>query len=175
MTPEFISVRDGVNYGLTLLLTRNSGHLTGWAAYSFGRALMSGNIPSSHERIHELDLVLNYEGGKWDCGANFVLAGGTPFTAPENFFIISGLPVANYGEVNSSRLPAYSRLDLSFNWYFLRDAGRTFGANVSVYNALCCNNVLSYRLDVVNDELAYVPVSFALKFMPSVSLFYRFK
>ena len=175
MTPEYISVRDGMNYGLTMLLSRNSGHLTGWAAYSFGRALMSGNIPSSHERIHELDLVLNYDGGRWDCGANFVLAGGTPFTAPENFFIISGLPVANYGEVNSSRLPAYSRLDLSFNWYFLRDAGRTFGANVSVYNALCYNNVLSYRLDIVNDELVYYPVSFAMKFMPSVSLFYRFK
>lgn len=175
LTPEYVSVSDGVNYGLTLLLVRNSGRLTGWAGYSFGRSLMSGNIPSSHERIHELDVVLNYEGGRWDCGANFVLAGGTPFTAPENYFIISGLPAANYGEVNSSRLPAYSRLDLSFNWYFLKDSGRTFGANVSVYNALCYDNVLSYRLDVVDDKLVYAPLSFAMKFMPSVSLFYRFK
>ena len=166
---------DGLNYGLTMLLTRNSGKLTGWAAYSFGRALRSGSIPSSHERIHELNLVLNYEGGKWDCGASFVLAGGTPFTAPRGFFIASGMLVSNYGEINSSRLPAYSRLDLSFNWYFLRDSGRTFGANVSVYNALCHDNVLSYRPDIADDSFVYRPLSFSLKFMPSLSIFYRFR
>ncbi len=158
-----------------MLLTRNSGKLTGWAAYSFGRALRSGSIPSSHERIHELNLVLNYEGGKWDCGASFVLAGGTPFTAPRGFFIASGMLVSNYGEINSSRLPAYSRLDLSFNWYFLRDSGRTFGANVSVYNALCHDNVLSYRPDIADDSFVYRPLSFSLKFMPSLSIFYRFR
>ena len=173
--PKFISCTRGLNYGLTALLIKNSGKLTGWAAYSFGRALRDGNIPSSHERIHEFNLVLNYDGKLWDCGAVFVLAGGTPFTAPKSFFIISDLPVANYGEINSSRLPAYSRLDLSFNWYFLREASKTFGINASLYNALGYNNIIAYRPDVAKEHFVFNPISFALKFMPSVSLFYRFQ
>lgn len=187
---------DGRNYGISLMLQKTSGKLTGWAGYTLGRSLrfFDGNVhPSGYERIHEFNLVATYDGGRWDAGGTFVAASGTPFTAPETFYLVGGQLVAKYGPHNGARVRPYIRMDVNFNWYFRRPAeqagtvrGRfTHGINFSMYNVLGRRNDVTYLLLVGEDipseynpypypVFAYRPQSYALRFMPSVGWFCKF-
>jgi len=84
--------------------------------------------------------------------------------------------ICNYGERNAHRLPAYIRLDLSANWFFLKQAKREGGLNLSIYNVLCRENAVGYGLKVNMEEQSYQfrPTTFGLKFMPSLSVFFKF-
>lgn len=176
---------DGFNYGVDLMVSKNSGLLTGWVSYSYGRALrrfdregMDGLYPASHERLHELDMVAVYKTGKrWEPSVVLVAAGGTPFTAPEYFYMINRDIFIKYGEFNSSRLNPYIRMDLSVNYDFNTRAERfikSHGLNFSIYNVLCRGNDLSYRLKVYNDKFYYHHISFLTFMLPSVSYYCRF-
>lgn len=171
-----ISIGDGRNYGLTLLLHKQSGRLTGWVAYSFGRSLRrfdGSEFPSGHERLHELDATLSWSGRSWSAGASVVAATGTPFTAPDSFYLLGGKVVSHFGEYNANRLAPYFRTDLSFNWFIVRSERQTFGLNFSVYNATMRENQLFCRLVVHDGAFAYRPLSAGFTILPSVSIFYR--
>ena len=176
---------DGFNYGLDLMLTKNTGPLTGWVSYSFGRALrrfdregMDGLYPASHERLHELDMVAVYKTGKrWEPSLTLVAAGGTPFTAPEYFYILNRNIFMKYGKFNGSRMNPYIRLDLSVNYDLkVRDSRfiRSHGLNLSVYNVLCRGNDLGYRLKVYNEKFYFHHVSFLTWALPSISYYCKF-
>lgn len=176
---------DGFNYGLDLMLTKNAGHLTGWISYSFGRALrrfdregMDKLYPASHERLHELDMVAVYKTGKrWEPSLTLVAAGGTPFTAPEYFYMLNRNIFIRYGEFNGSRMNPYIRMDLSFN-YNLNVRNDRFikshGLNLSIYNTLCRGNDLGYMLKVYNEKFYYHHVSFLTWALPSISYYCKF-
>jgi len=169
---------DGWNYGLNLILHKQSGKFTGWISYSLGRSLREdgqGNVwPSNFERIHELNAVATYSGGKWDIGGTFVAASGTPFTAPLATYVMVSRPVSDYGPRNGENLAPYIRLDLNFNWYFRNDPAVKHGVNVSIYNALGRDNEIAYKNFYDGDSFAYRPFSFAMKFMPGAGWFYKF-
>jgi len=173
---------DGWNYGLNLMLHKRSGKLTGWVSGAIGRSLRrapDGEIfPSAHERLYEFNLVATWDGGRWDAGASFVAASGTPYTAPETLYLVGNRVICRYGPRNGERLGPYIRLDLSTNVYFHRDGRSTQGLNFSLYNALGRDNEISRRLRVQEEEdgvaFAYTSFSFALRFMPSIGWFYRF-
>ena len=179
---------EGRNYGVNLMLQKTSGRLTGWAGYTLGRSLryVGGEIyPSSHERIHEFNLVAAYDGGRWDAGGTFVAASGTPFTAPETFYLVGGQLIAKYGPHNGARVRPYVRLDVSFNWYWRKQERFTHGVNFSMYNVLGRRNDVTYLLMVGDDipseynpypypVFAYRPQNYALRFMPSVGWFCKF-
>ncbi|MBO4724787.1 MAG: TonB-dependent receptor [Bacteroidaceae bacterium] len=176
---------DGYNYGLDLMLTKNTGRLTGWVSYSFGRALrrfdregMDGLYPASHERLHELDMVAVYKtGGRWEPSMTLVAAGGTPFTAPEYFYMLNRNVFIKYGEFNGSRLNPYIRLDLSVNHDLKLKNDRfikSHGLNFSVYNALCRGNDLGYRLKIYKDKIYYHHVSFLTWALASISYYCKF-
>ena len=172
---------DGRNFGISLMLHKQAGRLTGWLAYNLGRSLRrfdvkgyAGEYPSNHERLHELNLVANWNGRNWSAGASIVAASGTPFTAPDSFYLIGNRIVSHFGTHNSSRLAPYFRTDLSFNWYVIRDDSQTFGINVSVYNATMRENQIYCELKVTEDHrFAYVPVGIGFSILPSISIFYR--
>jgi len=172
---DYLSQTEGQNYGITLMASKNTGNLTGWISCSFGRSLRGNGVPSCHERIHEFNAVLNYERRKWSVGGNFVAASGTPYTAARSFFALSNMIVPIYGDYNASRLSPYVRFDVSFNYYFIRQKGKEFGANISVYNVLGCSNYFGYRsiLDIKTRIIYNSPVAFAMKYMPSISLFLK--
>lgn len=174
---------DGYAWGVNLMFQKKAGALTGWVGYAFGRSLRRfddprypGLYPSDHERLHELNIVATYDWGRFDAGGTFVVASGTPYTRPESFYVIGDRIVCTYSDRNAFRLPAYIRLDLSANWYFLREARRQGGLNLSIYNVLCRNNVVGYGIhtDPDNGSCRFTPTSFGIKFLPSLAVFYKF-
>ncbi len=179
---RYLHSGKGLNYGVNLMVQKQSGALTGWISYSLGRALRKFNdpeypgiYPANHERIHEMNAVCSYDLRRWNFSGNFVFASGLPFTAPEAFYISSGMLVTQYGEHNSARMRPYIRLDLAVN-FKLTDKGRTeSGLNASVYNVLGRNNEVMWKLDVnEQNEFYYRPVAYIMRIMPSISYYYRF-
>ena len=178
---EAILKGSGRNYGVSLMLHKQAGSLTGWIAYNLGRSLRSfdvpgyaGEYPSNHERLHELNVVATWNGRNWSAGASMVAATGTPFTAPDSFYLMGNRIISHYGSHNSNRLAPYFRTDLSFNWYFVKNSEHTFGANFSVYNANMRENQLFCRLNINDGKyFAYRPVYIGFTILPSISLFYR--
>ena len=177
-----IQVCDGRAYGLNLMLQKQSGALTGWISYAWGRSLRrfggadAPERPSNHERIHELDLVAMYQLGRWNFGATFVAASGTPYTPVNSVLIINNHVIAIHGEKNSARLAPYMRLDLSVSYFFHRDARQENGLNFSLYNALGRNNEFAHHL-VVNmqeETFAYRPAVVGVRFLPSLCYFHKF-
>lgn len=173
---------SGWNYGLNAMLHKKTGSLTGWVSYSLGRALRRFNnpeypgiYPANHERIHELNAVCTYDYKNWDFAGTFVFASGLPFTAPDSYYLSSGKLIMSYGEHNACRMRPYIRLDLSATYTFNRSRSYEDGINLSLYNVLARRNDALYRLHVTKkNQYAYVPLSFLLKLVPSVSYYIKF-
>lgn len=171
----------GKNYGIGLIIQKRKGPLAGWFSYSFNRSLrqfdtqmLSGSFPSSHDRPHELNALLSYHfASKWSFSSSYVLASGTPFTAPSSFYIINGNIVSQFGDFNSRRLPAYKRLDLSAN-YEVRKKTFCYIINCTLYNALFFHNSIFYRLKYYDGEYAYCRLGFFARMLPSISISIKF-
>ena len=176
---------DGYNYGFDMMLSKNEGSLTGWVAYSYGKALrrfdkegMDRYYDASHERLHELDMAATYNTRKRvEPSVVLVAAGGTPFTSPEYFYMLDRKLFVKYGDFNGNRVKPYFRMDLSVNYSFKVSKGapvRSHGINISVYNVLGRNNELGYRLKVYNRQFYYHSVSFLTIPLPSLSYYCKF-
>lgn len=172
---------SGYNYGFNVMLTKTRGKLTGWLSYNYGRAFrtfndlrLNGTFPANHERIHELNFVgtLNIS-SRWNIGASYIFASGTPFTAPEYFYIFSGNLITQYGEHNASRLKPYSRFDISINYKFHSHSNEC-GFNLSVYNLFATKNELFWQWDIKEgNELSYKPLSIPFNIIPSLSFYIK--
>ncbi|MBP9987217.1 MAG: hypothetical protein KBT44_04780 [Bacteroidales bacterium] len=173
---------SGLNYGASVMASKRTGKLTGWISYSYSRALrhfeaLSSDkfYPADHERPHEIDAVLAWKLNAWDFGGTFVAASGTPVTHPDFLYISSGQIIASFKEHNSGRMRPYIRLDLSAGWNRIKTPDGTGGINLSVYNALGRENDFCYRLFFNGDGFRYGYLRSFMRFIPSLSLFYKFK
>lgn len=136
---------DGNSMGFEVLLRKNEGAITGWIGYSLARTknkfedVNSGeSYTPRHDRTQTINLVSNIDiknlmrtfqgkphkqhSGTWKMGVNFVYATGQPLTAPSSAYINPTVPdgnpelFMNPDKINSLRLPAYSRLDISLTY-----------------------------------------------------------
>ncbi len=171
----------GNNYGVSININKCSGKVTGWVAYTYSRAMRKfeefGNkwYPANHERIHELNAITTFRiNDKFDIGATFVYASGTPFTAPRYFYMVNGNVITEFGDHNANRLEPYMRLDLSFNYDIIKRETKRAGINISLYNALFRSNQIYYRFKVYEEQYAYRGVSFFSRILPSISYYYKF-
>lgn len=179
---DFLLPTTGYNYGANLMLSKNSGNLTGWISYSFGRALRETDrkgypavFPASYERIHEFNAVVSWKIGSFELGGSFVLASGVPYTAVNSYYLIAEKIIADYQEFNSSRLAPYLRLDLSANYNFKSRSRYQHGINVSVFNATARKNQYMYYLAFTQDgTYSYKPAYIAIPVMPSISYYCKF-
>lgn len=172
---------DGWNYGLNMMVHKQTGNLTGWISYSLGRALRrfdnpsyTGIYPADHERIHELNAVCAYKLKRWNFSGTFIYASGIPFTAPEYYYISSGQIMSKPGEHNGCRMRPYIRLDLSVTCTIMKNEKGENGINFSLYNATGRYNDVMYRLDADNGSYSYKNVGFFLKWVPSISYHHKF-
>lgn len=171
----------GRNYGIGFIFQKRLGRLTGWASYSFNRskrayntAILDGDFPSSHDRPHQLKSVAAFRiNNHWSLGADYVLASGTPFTAPKAFYIVNGNIISQYGTHNGKRLPAYRRVDLSAS-YEIKNKVCTFVVNLTLYNVLFLKKPIFYRLKFYEGEYGYRGVGFVARMLPSISLSVKF-
>ena len=174
---------SGRNFGINLMLSFSAKKASGWLSYNIGRALrkfndrgLNGVFPANHERISELNIVGKYDINKyWSLGTTYVFATGTPFTAPEYFYIMAGHLMTQYGEHNACRLSPYSRLDISINYKFKTAYFKESGLNLSIYNVLFKSNELFWRWKITDGkEFEYSPTSFTFKIIPSLSYYIKF-
>lgn len=115
-------------YGLELLLRKNEGRFTGWAAYTLSKAEQRtlGGIAggpginkgdwynSAFDRTHDLSVTGAFElNDKWSFGGNLVFQTGRPVTYPNGQYQYEGQSIASFSPRNSDRLPTYHRLDIS--------------------------------------------------------------
>lgn len=178
---------NGDAYGVELMLQKNSGRLTGWAAYTLGwnnrrfpHIEQGRRFPAKYDRRHDFTVAANYRiNDRWDVGATFVYATGCAFTMPERFYIVGENLINQYGRHNGARMPAYHRLDLSANWWLRRTPGKESGLNFSIYNAYARNNptYMSIKMEP-NEEKTKISIrsrSVSLyNIIPSISYFFKF-
>ena len=171
---------NGRNYGLDIMLSKQTGIITGYISYSLGRALRmypelgiyEYTCPSDYERIHDLNLVLNARINKnWNVGCSFVLCSGTPYTRPEHAYILNGTTVCEYGPLNGSNLPLYHRLDLSAGYWIINKNNQELSINLSIYNVYAHKNV---QFMFLSDDLYLAKGSLLGTIIPSINIFLKF-
>ncbi|MCH8567478.1 MAG: TonB-dependent receptor [Balneolales bacterium] len=128
---ELFRFGRGYAYGVELLLQRNTGRLTGFAGYTWGTSRRSypgfnnsNMFPPRFDRIHDLNILLNYSlSDRWMATTVFSYGTGQAYTEPlgrtqiRNPFNDDNDNPLIVGRVNASRLPAYHRLDIGFTRY----------------------------------------------------------
>ena len=171
----------GYNYGATVQLQKNSGHLTGWISYSWGRALRKFDnpefpytYPSSHERVHELNVVASYKISRWEFGGNFIFASGQPYTPITSAYYLNQTLMVKYGERNSKRLSPYLRLDLSVSCNIRTQGRYRDGINISVQNVTARKNQMMAMLKVRDGKYSYAPATLVIPVMPSINYYCNF-
>lgn len=179
---DYLLKTKGYNYGATVMFSKNSGKLTGWISYSYGRAIRSTDnlifpyeFPASYERPHELNVLATYKLGQFDLSGTFVLASGTPYTPIKYVYFYQDMFLSQFGNYNSERLSPYMRLDLSATWNFKTKGNFEHGVNLSVYNATANKIELGYWFALNSDSgtFQYRPSHMLISVIPSISYFIK--
>ncbi|MES2649452.1 MAG: TonB-dependent receptor [Bacteroidota bacterium] len=118
---EDFTFGKGWSYGAEFFLNKSRGRLTGWAGYTLSWTwrrfpFINNGIkyPTKYDRRHDMSIVANYDlNKKWKFGAAFVFGTGNATTYPERFYIVNGVLTQEFSTINSYRVPAYHRMDLS--------------------------------------------------------------
>ena len=115
-------------YGLELLFRKNKGRFKGWLAYTLSKSEQQTSGLNSEDpginngqwyvtpfdKTHDISITASYDWTtKWTFNANFLFQTGQPTTYPNGQYNYNGLVIPIYEARNSSRLPAYHRLDIS--------------------------------------------------------------
>lgn len=145
------------SYGLEILLKRDFGRLNGWISYSYSRVFrQTGGINEGRtyrafqDRPHDFSVVLNYQLKKRiRFTANWVSQSGSTFTSPTGFYTFNEQRVPIYGERNNDRLPAYHRLDVSWQFVLNKKPDNKYQHSLifSIYNALAHKNVFAVKFN----------------------------
>lgn len=177
-------IGKGDNYGINVMLNKETGRVTGWISYTWGRALRRFNhkdypeeYPANHERIHELNATATCQiTPKWSVGVTSVLASGTPFTSAKYIYLLGNHILSEYNEHNSSRLNPYFRMDMSVNYNLIKKGNQELGINLSLYNVTSHPNDLYHRFSFNDNKkvFLYKPVRFILNILPSFNIYHKF-
>ncbi len=181
--------------GIDLQLQKLHGRTTGWCSYTLSKndrrfdSLNNGNwFPFRYDRTHVATAVINHEiNENISISATWMYSTGSPVTLAQqqygafNYFnyqntpqetesVFSPFPTAQiYNGRNSSRMPAYHKLDLAINFTKqLMHGSRTW--NISIFNAYNRQNpfYLFYRVDRADQRIKLYQLSI-FPIIPSVS------
>ncbi len=180
---ELFRFGDGYAYGIEVLLERTVGRLNGFIGYTWGntrRRFPGYNrdnfYPPKYDRIHDLDLVVNYNlSRRWLITGVFNYATGQAYTEPLGRAAVINDPFATgrrdyliVGNVNASRLPAYHRFDVSIS-----RRGRFFGIGDSelqlqIINLYSRRNIWFYTFDFEENPVRREKIQL-LPILPSIN------
>jgi hypothetical protein len=167
---------NGVAYGCSVTVSRQFGAIRGRVSYNYGRSMVkiqkfgTENVPASFDRPHDLSATISWNPtSRILVSATFTHATGTPYTAAKYGYMIGENLICEYFPHNSSRLPAYNRLDLGASWMFLRRGHNKHTIRLSIYNALAMRNVLFIYTDYSIDKGIRMRKSTMSNVIPSLS------
>jgi hypothetical protein len=170
--PSLLQTFGGTSYGADVMLRQlERGGVSGWLTYSYAvsrRERDGERYFAAHDRRHNANAVLAYTaGGRWTLGMHAGVSSGTPYTGwagrmsrwQYDPLLRQWAPVrlpndadVVHGERNASRLPLYTRLDVSAERRFV--LGRTtLTPALSLVNVMNRENVLLYALDQQGETL----------------------
>jgi hypothetical protein len=139
-----LRIGDGRTYGVEALIRKNSGRLTGFAGYTWARSMrriegINNGKPynSPNDRRHDLSISGGFEvTPAVNLSMNFIYSTGRAFTLPLGKMAYQGAYAPIYGDRNSSRLPAYHRLDFAVTYNPGTNRNKQFESNwsFSVFN-----------------------------------------
>jgi hypothetical protein len=144
---------QGKAYGLELFLKKKVGRLNGWIGYTWSRAYRQFDELNRgqayffrYDRTHDMSLVLSYTfNKKWTGTFVFVYGTGNAVTLPNSRYAYRiGFDTEKlepkftfidvYDKINSYRLPAYHRADISFTYTHKKTKNWESNWNFSIYN-----------------------------------------
>ena len=158
-----MEIGDGQAYGAEFYLAKKYGNLTGWLSYTLARTeqrfdeINAGYFyPAKYDRRHDITLTMSRKiSEKWSGSMVFVYTSGNAFTMPVGRYIIQGNVVNQYGKVNSFRMPANHRMDVSFTRKIasrrIKDSELVF----SIYNVYNRSNPYYIYYEIVGDVEKY--------------------
>jgi hypothetical protein len=177
---------EGESYGAELFLQKKKGKTTGWIGYTlswsnrrFDNINFGEWYPYKYDRRHDFSLVMSHKfNEKWDIGATWVYGTGNAITFPQGVYI--GMPhtnphneqisvefVESYGNRNSTRLPAYHRLDFGVNKHKKRKKWNST-LSLGAYNLYNRKNPFFAYLDYEDNQRVAKQVSL-FPIIPSIS------
>ncbi|MGB4849669.1 MAG: TonB-dependent receptor [Saprospiraceae bacterium] len=135
-------------------------------------------FPDRYDRRWSSTFSAQYKlNAKWSYGVNFLYGSGIAITLAESKYYNPGaiFPeiLINYSSHNGFRLPAYHRLDITFNYQFSKDEKFSHSLSLNLYNVY--NRVNPFYITLVKDPVkqTFQYRQFSLfKFFPSLT--YRF-
>ncbi|TVR73518.1 MAG: TonB-dependent receptor [Marinilabiliales bacterium] len=181
-----LRVGDGWSYGAEFLVRKDEGRFSGFAGYTWSRTRrqidgINEGRPyyAPNDRRHDLSLTGGYSiTPAVSVSMSFVYATGRAFTLPEGKMFYQGAFAPVYAERNSSRLPAYHRLDLSVTYTpQRRGLNRRFSGdwNFSVFNVYGRVNPISVSFAEDADRPGIPRSSFFYIPGPVPAVTYNFK
>jgi len=183
-------VETGLARGVDALVTYEDKHWYFWGVYSLGKVTRFDGVTTyapQFDRRHNLNLLVAYKGDKdWEINVRWNYGSGFPFTPIRGYYeqqtFTDGLGQPNmdypystengqmgilYGDLNSQRLPAYHRLDLTAkkNWQVAK--------NQRIEMALAATNVYN-RANIFYYDTPRAKRVNQLPIMPTLMLSYAF-
>ena len=173
----------GRAYGVELSAHKNRGLVTGWAAYTLSwvqnkiDGIMGGRwYTGSNDRRHDIVVVLLSQlTPRWILSSTWRYTSGQAMTAPSGKYEVAGETHYYYGKRNSSRAPAYHRLDLSASYSTTKGkATRTW--TFGLYNAYNRYNpfFISFKEDYAKPSGTKAVVTSIFGIVPTVSFTYKY-
>jgi hypothetical protein len=174
-------------FGAEFFIKKKIGTTTGWISYTLSKTIRkfdeinnSAYFPAKYDRVHDFSFTINHQlNKKWDISAVFVYATGNAMTLPAGRYLIQGNVANHYTNVNSFRMPAYHRIDISANYKFKKIGRVESWLNLSLYNAYNHANPYfmyfqvkgdldNYYLSVSAKQISLFPI------LPSVTWTFKF-
>jgi len=174
---------NGVGYatGLEFLLQKKTGNLTGWVSYTLGEARNKiavygeNYFPASQDVTHEFKLVSMYDFKHWSFSLTWLIASGRPYTAPDGAYTIHMLNgteqvFIDFGSKNSSRLPAYHRMDIGVNYHLCKKENNHEWGNIglSIFNIYNRRNIWYKEYQIIDGNIIETDKLF-LGFTPNLT------
>jgi hypothetical protein len=173
MTGEYVNQGRGATYGGELLVTAKRGRWFGWLSYSLSRSTRI-DAPGADERLfdydqpHVLNALGSYKVGKWQFGARFTFASGTPYTPVLGSIYMSDgdyyVPI--YGDINSERVVPHHQVDIRIDRSW-KIGSASLSAFLDVQNVYLNQSTVGYGYNFdYSERYAFT----ALPIIPSLGL-----
>ena len=157
-TPDRSYIGTNSAYGLEVLLQKKTGIHSWWLSYAlkksenkFKEINRGHSFPSQYDQRHELKIVNLFEVRKWEFSANWIYGSGKPFTPIDKKMPEDTSPF-DYQNINSSRLPAYHRFDISatYNFKMGNTKAQVGGSIFNLYNR---KNIKHKNFTIYHDDV----------------------